>query len=141
MFKKILIPVDLSQKHQKAFDAAVEIAREFAGEIILLHVIEVIAGVSMDEDKSFYRRLEKKAHDHLESLKATLKAAMLPSSGEILYGHRGPEIVRYAEKNAIDLIVLTTPPLESESLGTGLGSLSHKVGMFAQCPVLLVRGV
>jgi nucleotide-binding universal stress UspA family protein len=139
MFKKILVPVDLSEKHESALRTSTELARQFFSDVILFHVIEVIAGLPIDEDKSFYSRLEKKAREHLENLKGTLANAKVSCKAEIRYGHRGAEIIKYVEKHKVDLIVLTTPQLERDHLATGLGSLSYKVGMFAQCPVLLIR--
>jgi nucleotide-binding universal stress UspA family protein len=139
MFKRILVPVDLTQRHQKAIDFASELARQAGGEIVLLHVIEVIAGMSVDEDKAFYARLEKKAQGNLERLSASLQQSKVPFRAEVVYGNRGPEIIRYAGESAIDLIVLTRPRLEPSNLATGLGSLSHKLSIFAECPVLLVR--
>ncbi len=61
MFKKILAPIDLTDKHGPALNAAADLAKQAGGEIVLLHVIEVIAGLPLEEDKNFYGRLEQKA--------------------------------------------------------------------------------
>jgi nucleotide-binding universal stress UspA family protein len=45
MSQEILVPVDLTDIHQPALDIAVRVAQESAGEVTLLHVIEVIAEV------------------------------------------------------------------------------------------------
>ena len=42
MFTKILVPVDLSDKHQQALDIAARLARESGGEVTLVHVVETI---------------------------------------------------------------------------------------------------
>ena len=107
--------------------------------MVLLHVIEVIAGVSMVEEKEFYARLEKAALKHLKRLGSRLNAQKVPWRAEILYGSRGPEIVRYADKARADLIVLTAPRLDPRKPGSSWGSLSYKVGFLSPCPVLLVK--
>jgi nucleotide-binding universal stress UspA family protein len=44
VFKHILVPVDLSDRHQHALEVAACLARESHGEVTLLHVIEIIPG-------------------------------------------------------------------------------------------------
>lgn len=119
MFNKILLPVDLSDKHQRACDIALELAKP-NGAIALLHVVELIAGLSMEEEKNFYARLEKLARRHLEHLGEGLKDRQVSWKPEVLYGNRGPEVVRYAAAQKADLIILTCPhstPTTWESAG------------------------
>jgi nucleotide-binding universal stress UspA family protein len=68
VFKKILVPVDLADVHQQALDIAARLATESDGEVILLHVVEVITGLWAEEEREFYDRLERKARDHLARL-------------------------------------------------------------------------
>lgn len=139
MFKKILLPVDLTDKHKPALDVAADLASQPGGEIVLLHVIEVIPGLSMEEERDFYGRLEKKARAHLGRLGEQLKQRKVPWCAEVLCGNRGPEIVRFAGTATVDLIVLTSPRLDPANLQAGWGSLSYKIGLLCQCPVLLVK--
>ena len=139
MFKKILLPIDLTDKHQQAVDVAIDLARQCGGEIVLLHVIEVIAGSSLEEEKDFYGRLEKMARKHLGKIGKHLQAHKVSWQAEIAYGHRGPEVVRYADNAAADLIVVTAPRLDPNNLAIGWGSLSYKISLLARCPVMLVK--
>jgi nucleotide-binding universal stress UspA family protein len=139
MFKKILLPIDLSHRHQPALEVAAELASQSNGEVVLLHVIEVIAGLSMEEEKGFYGRLEKIARSHLAHQGIALQSRNVSWRAEVFCGHRGPEIVRYANEVRADLIVLTAPRLDPKNLVAGWGSLSYKVGMLSPCPVLLVK--
>jgi universal stress protein A len=139
MFKKIMLPVDLSDRHRQALQAAADLAKQSGGEITLLHIIEVITGLSMEEERDFYKRLEKKARNHLTPLADHLKQHQIPLRTEILYGHRGPEVVRYAAEIGADLIVLTSPRMDPNNPGVGWGSLSYKISIMSQCPVLLVK--
>jgi nucleotide-binding universal stress UspA family protein len=139
MFKKILLPVDLSDRHQQALDVATQLASQGGGEIILLHVIEVIPGLAMEEEKDFYKRLERMARKHLEPLGARLKERGVRFRAELIFGSRGREVVKYAQDSEADLIVLTAPRLDPANALAGWGSLSHKISLVSPCPVLLVK--
>jgi nucleotide-binding universal stress UspA family protein len=138
MFRNLLLPVDLSDRHQPALDFARQLAGS-QGKVVLLHVIEVIPGLSIEEDRPFYERLEKAAKKHLKRLDNTLTAQQISSRTEIRYGNRVEEIVQYAREAGTDLIILTTLPVAPADPTAGWGSLSYKVGLFAPCPVLLVK--
>ncbi|HLN31727.1 MAG TPA: universal stress protein [Gemmataceae bacterium] len=139
MFKNILLPVDMADKHGPALDAAAELAKQSGGEIVLLHVIEVIPGLSLEEERGFYGRLEKAAQGHLGKLGAHLKHLGVPWRAEIVYGNRGAEVVRFSAAAGVDLIVLTSPRIDPSNLGASWGSLSYKISYTCQCPVLLVK--
>ena len=40
---------------------------------------------------------------------------------------------------AADLIVVTGPPVDPANPAAGLHSMSYTIGMFARCPVLVVK--
>jgi len=138
-FQKILLPVDLSAKHGPALEVAAQLASRDAGEVILLHVIELIPGLEVEEEKHFYGRLEKLAAAHLEKLGEILKPKKVRHRAQIILGNRGAETVRFARENGIDLIVVTSPPVDPDHLAAGWASLSYKIGLAATCPVLLVK--
>jgi nucleotide-binding universal stress UspA family protein len=139
MFQKILVPLDLTARHQPALQVATEFARQSKGEITLLHVIEVIPGLSMEEEKTFYGRLERMARSHLERFGAGLTKDQISWRTEIRYGNRAPEVSHFAAETGADLIVLTSPILDPNNPAAGWGSLSYKVGILSRCPVLLVK--
>jgi nucleotide-binding universal stress UspA family protein len=139
MFRKILLPVDLTDRHAPALTIAADLAGRADGQVTLLHVIEVIAGSSVEEERNFYGRLEKAARAHLGRLGEVLKARAIPWRAEVLLGNRVPEVIHYAAASGADLIVLTAPRLEANHPGTGWGSLSFKIGFVCPCPVLLVK--
>jgi nucleotide-binding universal stress UspA family protein len=138
MFKKILLPLDVSDKHERALTTAADLAGT-NGELTLLHIIEVIAGLTMEEEKDFYRRLEKAARSHLSKTGDKLKPRNIAWRAEVLYGNREAEIVRCAREAGTDLIVLTAPRFDPQNLSLSLASLSYKISLFAPCPVLLVK--
>jgi nucleotide-binding universal stress UspA family protein len=139
VFKNILVPVDLTDVHQPALDIAARLAQENDGEVILLHVVEVISEVWATEDREFYNRLEQLARDHLARLGHALEAHGVPRREEVIFGHRAPEIVRYAGEAGVDLIVLKSHRIDLQNPSAGWGTVSYKVGILAQCPVLLIK--
>jgi nucleotide-binding universal stress UspA family protein len=139
VFKKILIPVDLTDVHQPALDIAARLAKGNDGEVTLLHVVEVVAEVWAAEERGFYTRLEQRARDHLARLGRALEARGVPRREEVVFGNRAPEIVRYAAEVGADLIVLKSHRIDLQNPAAGRGTVSYKVGILAQCPVLLVK--
>ena len=139
MFKKILVPIDLSDRHQQAIDIAADLASESEGEVTLLHVIEVIPGLWNEVEQSFYRRLEHTARAHVAKLGKRLLERMVPHREELVYGNRAREIVSCAKNMGVDLIVLTSHRIDLEDPNAGWGTLSYRVSILAQCPVLLVK--
>lgn len=139
MFRKILVPVDLSDRHQQALEIGARLAKASDGEVTLLHVIEIIPGLTLEEERDFYQRLEQAALDHLTRLGRYLAENHVSRQEEIVYGSRAPEIVRYAMESGIDLIVLSSHRIDPKDPAAGWGTVSYKVGILSQCPVLLVK--
>jgi nucleotide-binding universal stress UspA family protein len=137
MFKKLLLPLDLTDRHEAALEIAAEQARQSRGEVCLLHVIEIMPGLPVEEERDFYNRLEKAARTHLGHLGERLGSSGVAWRAEVRYGNRGGEILAASE--GADLIVLTAPRLDLSKPAAGLGSLSYKVSILASCPVLLVK--
>ena len=139
MFRNILLPVDLTDKHQKAVAAAADLAAQFGADVTLLHVVELIPGIAAEEEKDFYKRLERIARKHLERLSAGLTERQVSCRGEVLFGNRTVEVVRHAQERGVDLIIVTAPQVTPANPAAGWGSLSYKIGALAACPVLLVK--
>lgn len=139
MFQRILVPVDLTDKHQRALEIALQLAGQSGGEVTLLHVIELIQGLSMDEERGFYQRLERTARARLERLRSALPEHKVPLTIEVVFGDRAHEILQHAAHTGTELIVLTSHRVDPANPGTHWGTLSYKLGILAQCPILLVK--
>src|SRR5262245_51519429 len=96
MFKKLLLPVDLTDRHARVLQVAAELAAPSGGEVTLLHVVETIAGLSMEEEGGFYARLERAARSHCDHLGKDLAERMIPWRAVVRLGNRAQECVRYA---------------------------------------------
>lgn len=139
MFRRILVPVDLTEKSLAAVDIAYEFAVRSAAEVTLLHVIETIEHVPFDELKPFYERLEKSARKQLQDFAERFTAHKLPVAHAVIYGHRSQQIIEYAAANSVDLIVIASHRIDPERPGRDWSSISYVVAMTSTCPVLLVK--
>src|SRR5262245_65623718 len=124
MFRKILVPVDLTDRHARALEIAAGLA-PVGGAVTLLHVIELLHGVPREEEPEFYQRLEETARAHLDRLAAKLQGRPTAVRAELLFGRRGADVVRYARDHGADLIVLSSHPIDPARPGDGWGTLSH----------------
>jgi universal stress protein A len=139
MFHRILVPTDLTERAEKALDLALTLSAPDKSRVTLLHVIETFRGLEFDEMKPFYQKFEKKAQDKMSAARARLRKTRTEVGQEIAYGDRAEEIVKFASVHKIDLIVLASHRVNPSAVGRDWGTISYKVGLLAQCPVLLVK--
>ena len=141
MFRKILVPVDFTEKNEAAIQAALEIiGSNEEAEIYLLHVIETIEHVEYDEMQDFYRDLENRAIAKLTLLEERCRtggAARVYHDLQI--GKRAEAVVHYAEERGMDLIVLSSHKVDRDHPALGWGTISYRIAIVARCPVLLVK--
>jgi nucleotide-binding universal stress UspA family protein len=57
----------------------------------------------------------------------------------VVYGRRAEGIVDFAAAHDVDLIVLASHRVDPSMANRDWGTISYKVGILAQCPVLLVK--
>jgi universal stress protein A len=117
---------------------ASKLALPSGSRITLLHVIATIDGLKANELKSFYARLERKARAALTTV-ARRTPDGPPVDAAVVYGRRAERIVDFAAAHAVDLIVLASHRVNPSIIDRGWGSISYKVSILAQCPVLLVK--
>lgn len=140
MFRKLLVPVDFTEKNDAALASAIEIATGNEGaEVVLLHVIETIEHIEFEEMADFYRGLETRAAAKLFALEERLIQAGVRARHEIVYGKRAETVVRYAEDQGMDLLILSSHKVDREHPALGWGTISYRIAIVARCPVLLVK--
>lgn len=139
MFTRVLIPCGLADPEEPALAMAARLAGADA-ELTLLHVIEPILGLDFEEGRDFYEPLEARARERLLALATALEPHAGALKHALVYGHRTAEIVRYAQDQGHDLIVMASRRIDAEHLEDGHWStLSHQVAILSPCPVLLVK--
>jgi nucleotide-binding universal stress UspA family protein len=131
MFRRILVPVDLTQKAVDATDVALELARPANAEVTL--------HVTFDDMKDLYKRLEASARKGLRELSERFEAEGIKVDRLVTYGHRTQAIVETAIANQTDLIVLASHRIDPDRPGQGWSSISYGVAIMAPCHVLLIK--
>ncbi|MBX3439249.1 MAG: universal stress protein [Planctomycetaceae bacterium] len=139
-FHHILVPLDFSQKNLAALDIAFEIAEVNSARVTLLHVIERLEEAAEDQESEvFYARLQQRADAELESRWQRFADAKITAEYRVRFGKRAPEIVHFVRERDVDLIVLSSHPVDEIQPLKSLASVSYQVSLFAPCPVLLVK--
>jgi len=139
MFKHILFPTDLSENSLAALQIAIEIAAHMKAKISLLHVIETLYDTSYEEMKEFYTRLEKRAKKGIGGFVEHYKRSDVIIEQNIVYGDRTGEILHFASQNNVDLIIMNSHKIDPNDPIRGWGTISYKIGILSQCPVMLVK--
>jgi len=139
MFRRLLVPVDFTEKNERALAQARELAELPAGEITLVHVVETLED-ELDADlEAFYGRLEAKAAVRMETSLERLGEGSFSKRSAIVLGHRARAIADFAEAERADVIVLSSHRVDPDRPAAGWMTISHKVAILARCPVLLVK--
>ncbi len=142
---KIICPTDFSEPSYEAVKIAKELGSYFAAELVLLHVvppapfIPVVPGLVTPEFVAPEQELESSAKKNMEELINTFGFTEFKVRSSVLLGLPADEIVRTAEAEQVDLIVIAT----HGRTGLGrliFGSVAEKVVRTAGCPVLTVSG-
>lgn len=145
LYRKVMVATDGSELVKKAVDTAVEVARLSGAKIYAVYVVTAGGGYTAGHPRDIGWEKAMKEHLSAEGREATTyvetagKAADVEVESVLLEGSPANEIVDFAEKNDIDLIVMGT-------LGkTGiqkflLGSVAQNVVRHSRKAVLVVKG-
>ena len=150
--KKILLPIDFSDASTTLLQYGVYLAEKYAAEIFIVFVAEdpfTYAGLSFPNYTELpltdipFTRLEEdltnQARARMEDLlKKHMPSTTVPHHWRILSGHVATEIIDYAGKEAIDLIIIGTHGFKGLNRML-LGSVAEKVVKLAPCPVLTIN--
>jgi nucleotide-binding universal stress UspA family protein len=146
-YRRILCPVDFSDRSLNALRHATTLAARFEAELHLLNVVQFVVpflptveGVASLPVDDWLRQSRIAAERHLAELPTSTDPAVadLAVVREIVEGTPFVEIVRYAGTHDVDLIVLGTHGRSGLSHML-LGSVAEKVVRKAPCAVLTVR--
>jgi len=145
MYKKILAPMDGSElsecslPHIKAIAGGCHVP-----EVVLLHVIEPLRQAGWMEgyyDDAVLNKMKKEAEqriqDDLTKLADSLNSEGITTRTVITHGMPANEILDYAGKNNVDLIIISTHG-SSGIVRWALGSVADRVLRHSQAPVLVI---
>jgi len=140
--KRILAPVDFSDTSKLAMKYAAEFAHKFKAELHVIHVVEPVvyatepfAPINMGDIQAAQ---EKMAREEIAKWRRSFIPDEIKTTENVLLGKAFSEIIGYAQKQKIDIIIIGTH-------GRGgldhflLGSTAEKVVRKAPCPVLTVH--
>ena len=142
MYKRMLVPLDGSELAELVFGYAKELAGRLDLDLILLHV----SGPREQDLLPMYRAYIERAAEVVgrQSVEVQEKTRTKPGGraiearGEVVVGHPAEEILRYADENNIDIILLATHG-RSGVKRWAMGSIADKVLRTSKIPVWLVR--
>jgi len=150
VFKRILIATDGSKNGEKAAKAGIELAKLSGGKVIIVYVADIgkympsagiispFGGVSPDAIDNVVASIREAGEKATLQVDELARASGVTSERLIVEGNPASEILRIAEDDRIDMIVMG-------SIGkTGLekflmGSVAEKVVHNSKLPVLVVR--
>ena len=138
MFKKLLVPLDLSPLAEEAIGRAAAIARASGAKLDLLVVHQPIAIEAFD-GQEWNIEQRHKASEYLDTVvKELATGAQLSATRTVLTGDPAEEVGRHAQRIGADLIVMTSHGRTGLSRAW-LGSVADSVVRRSSVPVLMVR--
>lgn len=152
-YQRILVPFDGSKYSKKALAQAAEIAKNDNGIIYLLTVVttgnvvppgSLLGLVKNASEGTLEKRLLRSAkieteRQHDEQVKYCKSKGVRAYPKTIVDGNISQEILVFAKKKSVDLIVIGSQGLHGIAKLKSLGSVSRKIAEYAHCPVLIVR--
>ena len=145
--KKILVAVDGSDPSFNASTYAIELAKRFDAELIALHVIypiysqiEIALSPRAVRLEEVTRKEMEKGKEHVDKVEQKGTEKNVSVKTDVIIGITSvvKEIVEYAEKKKIDMIVIGSRGMTGFKKML-LGSVASGVVTYSHCPVLVVK--
>jgi nucleotide-binding universal stress UspA family protein len=141
LYRNIVIATDGSANSQRAISYGIWIAKLSGAAVHVIHVVDtpsLISEVWTAGKDMIYEMMISDGKKILSKAKKIIEDSGVEVKDVLLEGHPAEEIIKFAENNNMDLIVMGT-------LGkTGIerflmGSVSEKVVRHSKVPVMVVR--
>ncbi len=142
LVKRILIATDGSEYTKNAVEYGIDLAENTEAKLYAIYVIDTAAFASIPMDaawESMYELLKQEGDEATKYVADRAEAEGLSVERLTIEGHPAEEIIKHADKNSVNLIVMGT--LGKSGLDRFLlGSVAEKVVRISKIPVLVVRG-
>lgn len=145
MYRKILVPLDGSERAEKALTHTVELARKLGSKVTLIHVVPSLppyVNTAVDRlghaQQSIVDELIRNGKELLDQYASSVSDKGIEVDTYTVMGQPADEILEKAISENYDLIVLGSRGL-GEIKGYIMGSVSNRVSRHASCPVLIIR--
>jgi nucleotide-binding universal stress UspA family protein len=142
-FKKIMVPIDFSENAPKVLQTAADVAEKFGASLSVVFVVQSFEDysgffvphmpISQFEDEMLEGAEKKMASFLSENLKSEQ-----PYNSAVIKGDVAEEIIEYATRNDIAMIVMGTHGYKGLEKVL-FGSVAGKVVKMAPCPVLTIN--
>ena len=137
--QRIIVPTDFSPQSRIALRYAIDLAKPWDAELLLVHVVEPIRYTRFLEDVSeLLEKQGEEAAEDLSNLEKEIRQSYRNCRGEVHFGVAFEVIADVAEKSGADLIVVATHGHTGFSR-LFLGSVAERLVRLARCPVLTVH--
>jgi len=148
-FKKIMVATDGSDCSRLAVDRGIELARLSGGTVYAVYVVPIDNLTSIDGDsfsqgadpylRSVYEEWNKQGQQAVNYVKGLGEVKKVNVEPVILEGNPSYELIRYAEKEKMDIVIMGT--LGKRGLDRLiLGSVAENLVRHSKIPVMVVRG-
>ncbi|WP_440955108.1 universal stress protein [Methanosarcina sp. Mfa9] len=142
-YNRVMIATDGSELGRKAVHNGIEIARLSGAKVYAVYVVTSGGRSAMPKDagweKAMKEHLRTEGEDATSFIEEKGKSAGVKVESVILEGNPGDELVKFADKNDIDLVVMGTQG-KSGVQRFLLGSVAENVVRHSKNAVLVVRG-
>ena len=138
MIRKILAAYDGSESADKAYAYALDMAKKYGAELLVLSVARPPEPPEDVETEAMLEHAEGHYEKQFTTMKQRATAEGVHAEFKVAVGHPAEQIIYHADGNGTDLIVMG-------HRGKGfferlmLGSISKQVVHYANCAVLIVR--
>ena len=145
MYTKVLVPLDGSDLAGCTLEHVKKVASaDGVSEVILLRVVQPIAStetIAWSQAGYTVKDLEnmdiENAKHYLSLAAETLRTQGISARTEVIYGFPAESILDYAERNKVDLIIISTHGRSGVSRWP-FGNVANKIAHQSQIPVLLI---
>ena len=142
---KILLPVDESPFSALAIKVLLQQVRPKETEVLVLHVVDVLATLSMYDSygpaieiEKIEQERESRAEELVKTVAESIRGAGFATTARVERGEPKRAIVDVAKEWGADLIMIGSHGRKGVDLFL-LGSVSDAVARYALCSVLIVR--
>lgn len=141
LYRNIVIATDGSENSLKAISCGIEIAKLSGATVHVIHVVDtpsIISDVWTAGKEMVHELMISDGKKIISKAKKIIEDSGVEVRGVLLYGHPSDEIIKFAENNNMDLIVMGT--LGATGLERFLiGSVAEKVVRYSKVNVIVVR--
>jgi nucleotide-binding universal stress UspA family protein len=142
MFRRILVPLDGSDRAAQAIPVAARIARASDGSIFLARAATIPSVYGTFSENSYMAEIieseMRNASDYLAVMAHSPTLSGITVETSVLYGAAAPTLLAMATHYGADLIVMTSQGQTGVKRWL-LGSVAHKMARQSPVPVLVLR--